>query len=87
MAENKKALDDSELDIINGGRILSVSGEERMNFAGKFVSSLLRRNIPLEEGLAILRNNNNTMVGDRKMTEEDLEQISSLIKDKFKGQL
>ena len=88
MADIKKAMDDSELDTVNGGRMVSVAEEERMRFAGKFASSLLRSHISLEDGLATLKNSNDSLVTDRKLTEEDMQQIASLVKDKYKkGQL
>ena len=87
MAENKKALKDSELDTINGGRLLSINEKESTGFTGRLTESLFKGKPTLRERLSGLRNRNNSMVSDRQMSEEDVEQIASLVKDKFKGQL
>ena len=49
--------------------------------------SLLIHDVAEEEKLATVKRLNNSMVGDRQMSEEDMDQIASLVKDKFKGQL
>ena len=87
MADIKKAINDSDLENINGGRIVPLDQEEGKRSRGNFLKSLLIRDVAEEEKLATVKRLNNSMVGDRQMSEEDMDQIASLVKDKFKGQL
>ncbi len=87
MADIKKAINDSDLENINGGRIVPLGQEEGKRSRGNFLKSLLIRDVAEEEKLATVKRLNNSMVGDRQMSEEDMDQIASLVKDKFKGQL
>lgn len=87
MADIKKAINDEDLENINGGRIVQSGQEEGKRPVSKFLKALLIRDVSDEEKLATVKRLNNSMVGDRQMSEEDMDQIASLVKDKFKGQL
>ena len=87
MADIKKAINDEDLENINGGRIVPLGQEEGKRPVNNFLKALLIRDVSDEEKLATVKRLNNSMVGDRQMSEEDMDQIASLVRDKFKGQL
>ena len=87
MADIKKAINDEDLENINGGRIVQSGQEEGKRPVNNFLKALLIRDVAEEEKSATVKRLNNSMVGDRQMSEEDMDQIASLVKDKFKGQL